>query len=93
MYLEKDIISHVTNENVAKSLWIKLETLYWQNFSITNYIARRDCSTFECEVCVSMNNHINDFSIISELDNIGEVLKDEDITLMLLNSLLDKIST
>ena len=86
--LTDDVMYHVMDEESPTTIWLKLESRYMSK-SLTNKLyLKQKLYGLKMTESLDLSQHINVFNqIINDLKRIDVKFKDEDKTLMLLNSL------
>ncbi|GJW00834.1 retrotransposon protein, putative, ty1-copia subclass [Tanacetum coccineum] len=86
--LGNKVLREVTRETTAARVWSKLETLYMTKSLANKLYLKKKLYTFYMPAGRKISEHIDEFNkIILDLANIEVKFKDEDLDLLLLNSL------
>ncbi|GJU39119.1 retrovirus-related pol polyprotein from transposon TNT 1-94 [Tanacetum coccineum] len=83
-----DVLREVTGETSASGVWSKLKTLYMTKSLANKLYLKKKLYTFYMPVGRKISEHVDEFNkIVFDLANIEVKFKDEDLALLLLNSL------
>ena len=88
MYLVDEVMYHVTDEESSAAIWLKLESRYMSNSLTNKLLLKKQLYGLKMAQGSTLNQHISVFNqIISDLNRVHVKSKEEDMTLILLNSL------
>lgn len=90
LHLTDEILRQVIEEKTAKELWDKLEALHLENIR-SNKLLKKQCLyslRMKEEGTTCLTSHINEFeSIVTDLENLDELIDDETKAFLLLRTL------
>ena len=88
MYLVDEVMYYVTDEESSTAIWLKLESRYMSNSLTNKLLLKKKLYGLKMAQGSTLNQHISVFNqIISDLNRVHVKFKEEDMTLILLNSL------
>ena len=93
-YVEDNVYNHIANEEDAKSLWKKIETLYASSTGNNKLYLLNSLMNLKYKEGISISDHLNDFQgLRDQLSQMGIKFDDEVLGLWLLNTLPDSWET
>ena len=89
MCLGNKVIYHVMDEESSTTIWLKLESQYKLKSLTNKLLLKKKLYGLKITEGLALDQHINMFDqIISDLNQV-DVFQEEDMALILLNSLLE----
>ena len=89
MCLADEVMYHVRHEESSIAIWLKLESQYMSK-SLTNKLLLKKKYGLKMAEGSALDEHINLFNqIIRDLNRVDVKFKEEDMALILLNSILE----
>jgi len=93
-YVEDNVYNHIANEEDAKSLWKKIETLYASSTKNNKLYLLNSLMNLRYKEGISISDHLNDFQgLRNQLSQMGIKFDDEVLGLWLLNTLPESWET
>lgn len=90
LHLSDEVLRKVAKERTASVLWAKLEELFLKKYLAKRFYMKRKLYTFSMKDETTLKDHLDEFNnLILDFENVNIVLKDKDIAMILLSSLLD----
>lgn len=90
LHLSDEVLRNVAKERTASILWAKLEELFLKKYLAKRFYMKRKLYTFSMKDETTLKDHLDEFNnLILDFENVNIVLKDKDIAMILLSSLLD----
>nr|GEW12052.1 retrovirus-related Pol polyprotein from transposon TNT 1-94 [Tanacetum cinerariifolium] len=87
LFLTREVLREVIHETTAASLWLKLESLYMTN-SLANKLRLKDrLYTFRMKPGTSVQDHLDENTILIDLENLDVDIDNEDKVVLLVISL------
>ena len=88
MCLDDEVMYHVMDEESPTSIWLKLESRYMSKSLTNKLLLNKKLYGLKMAEGSALDQHINVFNqIISDMNRVDVKFEDEDMTLILLNSL------
>lgn len=93
-YVEDNVYNHIANEEHARSLWKKIESLYASKSGNNKLYLLNSLMNLRYKEGTSISDHLNYFQgLLDQLSGMGIKFDDEVLGLWLLNTLLDSWET
>lgn len=93
-YVEDNVYNHIANEEHARSLWKKIESLYASKSGNNKLYLLNSLMNLRYKEGTSISDHLNDFQgLLDQLSGMGIKFDDEVLGLWLLNTLPDSWET
>lgn len=93
-WVEDNVRNHIVNETHARSLWVKLETLYASKTGNNKLFLLKQMMNIRYKEGSPISDHINDFQgVLDQLSGMGVKFDEEIQGLWLLNTLPDSWET